>query len=67
LITHHVEEIVPEIGRVMLLREGRIVADGPTRTILTAERLSDAFGHPLVVESIDGYYHARTVAPQAVR
>jgi iron complex transport system ATP-binding protein len=67
LITHHVEEIVPEIGRVLLLREGRVVADGLTRTILTAERLSDAFGHPLSIESIDGFYHARTVAPHAVR
>jgi iron complex transport system ATP-binding protein len=66
LITHHVEEIVPEIGRVLLLRDGRIVADGPTRSILTAEGLSETFGHPLEIDHIDGYYQARLVAAQSV-
>jgi iron complex transport system ATP-binding protein len=65
LITHHVEEIVPEISRVVLLKHGRLDGDGPTRTMLTAERLSDLFGHPLSLEYADGYYHARPlgVAP----
>src|SRR6201984_2585118 len=36
LVTHHVSEIIPEIARVVLLREGRIVADGPTRDMLTS-------------------------------
>ena len=67
LITHHVEEIVPEIHRVVLLREGRIVADGPTRSILTAEQLSEAFGHPLAIDFVDGYYHARTTRFVAAR
>ena len=26
LVTHHIEEIIPEVGRVILLRDGRIVA-----------------------------------------
>ena len=43
LITHHVEEIIPEIGRVILLRNGRIAADGAKRDMLTEGRLSDAF------------------------
>jgi iron complex transport system ATP-binding protein len=59
LITHHIEEIVPEIARVILLREGQIVADGPTRTMLTAARLTDLFGQPVTVEQADGYYYAR--------
>jgi iron complex transport system ATP-binding protein len=59
LITHHIEEIIPEIERVILLREGRIVADGPKRTILTSERLTDLFGHPLKVDTADGYHYAR--------
>ena len=29
LITHHIEEIFPEIERVILLRDGRVMADGP--------------------------------------
>jgi iron complex transport system ATP-binding protein len=44
LVTHHVEEIIPEIGRVVLLRSGRIAADGPIDEVLTAHRLSDAYG-----------------------
>jgi iron complex transport system ATP-binding protein len=65
LITHHVEEIVPEISRVVLLKDGRLDGDGPTRTMLTAERLSDLFEHPLSLEYAEGYYHARPrgVAP----
>jgi len=59
LITHHIEEIVPEIQRVLLLRGGSIVASGPKRTVLTADHLSDLFGAPVAVEEEDGYYYAR--------
>jgi iron complex transport system ATP-binding protein len=59
LITHHIEEIVPEVERVVLLREGRVVGDGPTRDVLTAERLSDVFGSSIAVEESGGYYYAR--------
>jgi len=61
LITHHIEEIVPEIDRVVLLREGRIVADGSARENLTANRLSDVFAHPVAVERAGGYHYARPV------
>ena len=44
LVTHHLEEVVPEIGRVVLMREGRIVADGPRREVLTRERVAAVFG-----------------------
>lgn len=44
LVTHHVEDIVPEIERVVLLRGGRIVADGPARRVLTSRALSALFG-----------------------
>lgn len=59
LVTHHIEEIVPEIGRVILLRDGRIVAAGPKGSVLTAERLSDLFDAPIRLEESDGYYYAR--------
>jgi iron complex transport system ATP-binding protein len=59
LITHHVDEIVPEIERVILLSEGRPVADGPTRAILTSDRLSALFGLPLAVGEEGGYFYAR--------
>ena len=59
LITHHVEEIVPEIGRVILLRKGRIAADGRKAAMLSAGPLSDLFGIPVAVEEAGGYYYAR--------
>ena len=40
LITHHLPDIIPEIGRILLMREGRIVADGPKADLLTAPTLS---------------------------
>src|SRR6266851_5644970 len=58
LVTHHVSEVIPEIERVVLLREGRIVADGPKEEILTAPRLTDLFGVPVQLVRRDGYFHS---------
>jgi iron complex transport system ATP-binding protein len=59
LITHHIEEIVPEICRVILLREGRIAADGARKAVLTEAHLSELFGRPIVIEESGGYQYAR--------
>ena len=42
LVTHYVDEIIPEIDRVILLKRGRIAADGPKAEVLTRAILSDA-------------------------
>jgi iron complex transport system ATP-binding protein len=57
LVTHHVSEIIPEIERVILLREGRIIADGRKDEVLTSERISRLFGIPLRIVQQDGYFH----------
>src|ERR1700694_3700119 len=57
LVTHHVTEIIPEIERVILLRDGRIVADGPKASILTSEKMSELFGVSLRISYRDGYFH----------
>jgi iron complex transport system ATP-binding protein len=44
LVTHHVSEIIPEIERVVMLKAGRVFADGPKSEVLTSERLSALFG-----------------------
>src|SRR5581483_5401740 len=44
LVTHHVSEIIPEIERVVMLKGGRVVADGPKDAVLTEEHLSSLFG-----------------------
>ena len=43
MVTHHLGDILPEIERIILLREGRIVADGPREALLTEETLSELF------------------------
>jgi iron complex transport system ATP-binding protein len=57
LVTHHVSEIIPEIERVILLRNGRIAADGPKAAVLTSENMTALFGVPLQVGCQDGYFH----------
>lgn len=57
LVTHHLADIIPEIGRVILLRNGRIAADGAKEQVLTTEMLGDVFGVPVELSRRDGYYH----------
>lgn len=58
LVTHHVDEIVPEIERVVLMRSGRVVKDGAKREVLTSANLSELFGVPgLELAERDGYFH----------
>ena len=59
MVTHHLSDIIPEIDRVIMLRGGRIVADGSKRAVLRAENLSELFGVPVEVTVRDGYYDAR--------
>jgi iron complex transport system ATP-binding protein len=59
LVTHHVEEIIPEVRRVVLLHRGAIVDDGAPEQVLCGQTLSDVFGAPLAVTSSGGYYHVR--------
>jgi len=58
LVTHRVEEILPEIDRVILLNHGRLVHDGRKRQALTSRRLSTLFGAPIRVRQSRGYYAA---------
>jgi iron complex transport system ATP-binding protein len=58
LVTHRVEEIFPEIDRVILLNQGRILHDGRKEEVLTSPHLSSLFGAPIRVRRSRGYYTA---------
>jgi len=60
LVTHHIEEIIEQVDRVILLREGRVLADGARADVLTAELLSQAYGGPLNVRQQGATYFAST-------
>jgi iron complex transport system ATP-binding protein len=58
LITHHIADILPEIARILMMREGRIIADGPKSELLTAAKLSDLFQTEVQLTERGGFYHA---------
>ena len=58
LVTHHVEEILPEIQHVVLLRDGRLLRQGAKADVLTDALLSDTFGMPVCVERHGDYFSA---------
>jgi iron complex transport system ATP-binding protein len=57
LVTHHLSDIIPEIDRIVLMRQGEVVADGAKRDILTSSRLRELFGSDVELAERDGYYH----------
>lgn len=61
LVTHHVEEVIPECQRVLLLREGRLLADGPRPEVLTGPMLSRAFGQAIEVVEVSGHSRAHVM------
>jgi iron complex transport system ATP-binding protein len=57
MVTHHLADILPEIERVIMMRDGRIVADGPKDELIHAEKLGALFGTDVHVTRKDGYWH----------
>jgi iron complex transport system ATP-binding protein len=58
LVTHYLEELPGRIADVALVRDGRIVAHGPTLTTLTDAHVSEAFGLPVRVREDAGRWSA---------
>lgn len=54
LITHQLEDIVPEIDRVVTLRRGRVLHDGPAGEVLRGGPLGELFGIDVTLQEIDG-------------
>ena len=58
LVTHHLGDILPEIERVILMRAGRIVGDGPREELLTEARLSELFQVPVRIGRDEEWLHS---------
>lgn len=58
LVTHQLNEIPPDIHRIILIRKGEIVADGEKGEVLTRENLSRTYNTGIRVSEVDGYYLA---------
>ena len=56
LVTHHVSDIVPEIDRIVMLKDGRVMRDGRKADLLTGSAISELFDIPATIEERDGRY-----------
>jgi len=56
LVTHHLEELIPEVERVVMLRKGSVYVDGPKEDVLSSANLSALFGVEVDLSLRDGYY-----------
>ena len=58
LVTHHIHEIPPDVKRVVLLKQGKIIQDGEKRAVLTEANLSRLFDCPVALAQANGWYQA---------
>jgi iron complex transport system ATP-binding protein len=58
MVTHHLADILPEIDRVVMMKGGRIFADGTKMELLQAEKLEELFGVELELTERHGYWHS---------
>ncbi|WP_225845345.1 ABC transporter ATP-binding protein [Streptomyces sp. HPF1205] len=59
-VTHHLEELSPAIGHVLVLKEGRVLTSGPAADVLTGEHMTACFGRPIEVSRHQGRWLARS-------
>lgn len=57
MVTHQLPDIIPEMHRVVLFRNGRVFRDGPKEQVLETATLTELFGLPVEVLERGGYYH----------
>jgi iron complex transport system ATP-binding protein len=57
LVTHTLDDLIPEIDRVITVRDGRVLHDGRTREILRKGPLSEVFGVDVQVAQSEGVWH----------
>ncbi|MET9513708.1 ATP-binding cassette domain-containing protein [Streptomyces sp. NPDC002994] len=68
LVTHHLEELPATTTHAMLLRGGRCLGSGRADEVLTTDRVSECFDHPVRIARTEGRWTARAervMAPAA--
>lgn len=58
LVTHNLHDIIPEISRVVMIRDGRICGDGTKEKMLADAAISRLFSVPVHVIQENGWYYA---------
>jgi len=57
MVTHHVEEILPSMTHVLVLKQGRVLNAGPKNDVLSSEVLSEAYGAPVTLSERGDRFH----------
>jgi iron complex transport system ATP-binding protein len=60
LVTHHLEELPASTTHALLLREGRVLAQGEADAVLTGSLVSQALDYPLTITRVEGRWTVRT-------
>jgi len=57
MITHELEDIPKDVTRIIMIKNGRIFADGPKERMLTSETISELYDMNIRVTELSGSYH----------
>jgi iron complex transport system ATP-binding protein len=58
MVTHQIHDIIPEINRVVMMKDGKIFLDGRKEEMMTDRNIGDLFGIPVTIKEQGGYYYA---------
>jgi len=58
LVTHNLHDIIPEISRVILMKDGKFCGDGEKQKMLTDKNIGKLFSVPVHVVKQNGWYYA---------
>lgn len=56
MITHDLTDIPVNINRIIMMKAGRIFADGDKKKLLNSKTVSELYGEPIKVEDTNGIY-----------
>jgi len=56
-VTHNMQDIMPEITRIILVKDGRFVIDSPKEEVLTDKKMGELFSIPATIRRECGYYY----------
>lgn len=58
MATHNLHDIIPEITRVILMKEGQFILDGQKGEVLNDDHIGRLFNVPVTVREENGWYYA---------
>ena len=61
LVTHHIEEVFPEISHIALIHDKTIYIQGNKKEVLTSKNLSEVFEIGVKIESENNRYYVKNI------